>query len=81
MRIIGEISHPDYKISLFQWNNRYLIKMERGFMEQTFKINQFDLTSDAELQTLIDSEFIHAAMERFDSMEESLFNSMKKLTH
>jgi hypothetical protein len=32
MRIVGEIPHDVCKITLFSWNNRYLIKLELGFI-------------------------------------------------
>jgi hypothetical protein len=79
MRIIGEIPHPDCRISLFQWNNRYIIKLERGFLEQTFKIDQFDLSSEKELQLIINEEFIQEAISRFDAMDQSLRNSFENL--
>ena len=76
MRVIGEIPHPDCKITLFSWNNRYLIKMEYGLLEQTFKINQFDLASEAELSTIVNNTFIKESMSRFESMEQSLHKAL-----
>jgi hypothetical protein len=79
MRIIGEIPHPDCRISLFHWNNRYIIKLERGYLEQTFKIDQFDLSSEKELQLIVNEEFIREAMSRFDAMDQSLQKSVENL--
>ncbi|MBL7834171.1 MAG: hypothetical protein JNK18_09455 [Cyclobacteriaceae bacterium] len=79
MRIIGEIPHPDCRITLFAWNNRYIIKLEKGYLEQTFKIDQFDLSSEKDLNTVVNEGFIREAMVRFDSMHESLRNSQKDL--
>src|SRR4051812_23403732 len=50
MRVVGEIPHSDCKITIFHWNNRYLIKLERGPFEQTFKIQEYDLTSEEEVR-------------------------------
>jgi hypothetical protein len=72
MRVVGEIPHPDCKITLFAWNNRYLIKFEQGLMEQTFKINEYDITAEADLRTLINEEFIRQTLIRFEEMEASL---------
>ncbi|SKC56644.1 hypothetical protein [Ohtaekwangia koreensis] len=72
MRVVGEIPHPDCKITLFAWNNRYLIKFEQGLMEQTFKINEYDITAEADLRTLINEEFIRQTLTRFEEMETSL---------
>lgn len=79
MRIIGEIPHPHCKITLFAWNNRYLIKLERGLLEQTYKINQFDVAQEGELITLTDSHFIQSALACFDAMENNLEGAMHRL--
>lgn len=78
MRILGEIPHPDCKITLFAWNNRYLIKLERGLFEQTYKINQFDLTSENELISLTDSPFIQTALACFETMEQNLMQALER---
>jgi hypothetical protein len=79
MRIIGEIPHSQCKITLFQWNNRYLIKLEKDRLEQTFKVDQFELTSEKELHTLVDEGFVQKALERFNDMEQSLGEALQKL--
>lgn len=79
MRIIGEIPHPQCKITLFHWNNRYLIKLEKGYLEQTFKVDQFELTREDDLNEMVNEIFIQEALIRFNSMEESLMKSLKEL--
>lgn len=81
MRIVQEIVHPDCRISIFAWNNRYLIKLEQGLMEQTFKIDQFDVTSEADIPLLIDEEFIQQALKRFEEMGQSLHEARLRLSH
>ena len=61
MRVVGEISHPECKITIFAWNNRYLIKLEQGLLEQTFKVNEYDVTSEAELYRIVDKAFLEEA--------------------
>ncbi|MBX2965907.1 MAG: hypothetical protein KF845_07155 [Cyclobacteriaceae bacterium] len=72
MRIIGEIPHPSCKITLFSWNNRYLIKLEQGLFEQTYKINQFDLSSEGDLSQIVSHEFIANALDIFNTMQANL---------
>lgn len=79
MRIIGEIPHPDCRITLFAWNNRYIIKLEKGYLEQTFKIDQFDLSSEKDLNVIVNEGFIREAIIRFDAMQESLRNTLENL--
>ncbi len=79
MRVIGEIPHPDCKITIFHWNNRYLIKLEQGPFEQTFKIQEFDLASEEEIKLILTEDFIQASLQRFDSMAHALREAMSKL--
>jgi len=79
MRIIGEIPHSQCKITLYHWNNRYLIKLEKDRLEQTFKVDQFELTSEKELSTLVDESFMQKALDRFNDMEQSIAMALQKL--
>lgn len=79
MRVIGEIPHPACKITLFHWNNRFIVKLEQGLLEQTFKIQEYDLSSEADLKTLVSEDFVRDALVRFDAMSESLGQAMSKL--
>lgn len=79
MRIVKEIPHPDFKITLYAWNNRYIIKIEQGLLEQTFKVNEFDVSGDADVEKLLDEPFISQTIERFHSMSQSLREAMQRL--
>ena len=79
MRIVGEIPHPELKITIFHWNNRYLIKLEAGLFEQTYKIHEYDVASEEEVKKLIDEQFLKSALERFNQMAESLHNALTNL--
>ncbi len=79
MRVVGEIVHPDCKITFFQWNNRYLIKLEAGLLEQTFKVNEYDIATEDDLKKIVNEEFIEKAHLRFQEMYESLKISMDSI--
>jgi hypothetical protein len=79
MRVLKEIPTPHYKITLYAWNNRYIIKLEQGLLEQTFKVNEFDVTSEADIEKLLDETFIKAAIERFDDMARSLGEALNRV--
>ncbi len=64
---------------MFHWNNRYIIKLEKGYLEQTFKIDQFDLSSENDLRILVNDEFIREAMIRFEAMDQSLQKPLQNL--
>lgn len=79
MRVIGEIPHPDCKITIFHWNNRYLIKLEQGSLEQTFKIQEYDLTSEDDIKSIVSEAFIQAALQRFELMAQALNEALAKI--
>ena len=78
MRVVREISHPDCKITIFSWNNRYLIKLEQGVLEQTYKVAEQDLAGEDDLMTLLDAEFLHQAARRFQDMGQSLYEARER---
>lgn len=72
MRQLAVIPHSDAKITLFSWNGKYLIKLEKGPFEQTYKVSELDLTSEADVHLLLDDEFVQAAVQRFKGMQQDL---------
>ena len=78
MRVVGEIPHSDCKITIFSWNNRYLIKLEQGLLEQTFKVNEFDISGESELYRIVDHPFVQEALQRFAEMSLSLRQAMQR---
>lgn len=78
MRVVKEIAHPQCKITIFSWNNRYLIKLEQGTLEQTFKIDQYDIADEDELIRMIDEEFLKRALNRFLEMGQSLHEARER---
>jgi hypothetical protein len=78
MRVVREIPHPQVKITIFHWNNRYLIKLEADAFEQTYKISEFDITSEEEVISLLDDDFLTQALSRFNEMAKSLALSVNR---
>lgn len=78
MRVVREIPHPQVKITIFHWNNRYLIKLEAGSFEQTYKISEFDVNSEEEVMALLDDDFMAQALTRFNQMAESLTQTVNR---
>ena len=78
MRIVRELAHPECKITFFAWNNRYLIKLEQGFLEQTYKVDQFDIADDSELLKIVDEQFIQQALSLFQQMFRSLSEARER---
>ena len=68
MRIIDTIPHESMSISIFQMNDKYMVKFEAGPMEQTFKFFVEEMKSVDNLKTKISSKFIETTRERFNEM-------------
>lgn len=64
------------RITLFSWNMKYLIKLEKGLIEQTFKVPQLEVTGDEDIKNMLKGEFLDEAIRRFDEMEASLVKAL-----
>jgi hypothetical protein len=73
MRVIGEVEHSEMKITIFHWNNKYLVKFEQGFLEQTYKVSEMDIIDEAELRSILNTEFLEKIMTRFQEMGKDWF--------
>lgn len=67
MRVIGEVPHNLYKITLFQWNGKFIIKIESGLMEQSYKLDEWEVPESA-LSDLLDDDFMSSVARRFRDM-------------
>ena len=70
MRIIEEIPHPDCRISIFSMNQKWIIKLEKGPYEQTYKVSELDVASLEEVKKIISEEFIAECLIRFATMKD-----------
>ena len=77
MRVVKEFQRPECKVTIFQWNGKYLIKLEKGLIEQTFKVPELDLTSEGDLDAILNEEFMQKADARFTEMIQALQKAMR----
>ncbi|MBA9079485.1 MULTISPECIES: hypothetical protein [Rufibacter] len=69
MRVVTDIPHPEIKITLFAWNGKYLLKLELGPFEQTYKVSEMDVDGgDGEIKRWIDEAFLQSCIELFLAM-------------
>ena len=80
MRIIAELPHPECKISLFNMNQKYIVKFEQGSLEQSYKLSELDLSGGGanEIFQILDEEFIATVIERFKSMRTDFSEAYKR---
>ena len=72
MRIIDSIPHPSMSISIFNMNDKYIVKFEAGPMEQSFKFHTDQIGSLENLKLLINDSFIEKVKVRFIQMKDTL---------
>ena len=68
MRIIDSIPHPTISISIFQMNDKYIVKFEAGPMEQAFKFYTEEVKSVDRLKAIVNDDFIEKVRIRFNEM-------------
>ncbi len=78
MRVVKEINDRACKITVFSWNGKYLIKLEQGMFEQTYKVSEFDVL-EQEIDDILTDTFIDEALKRFEEMAKSLGKSISAL--
>jgi len=78
MRVVAEIPHASVKITVFSWNGKYLIKLERGPYEQTYKISEMDVLGDEALKQILDETFINEAVGLFQQMHQNLMAAQER---
>lgn len=79
MRVVKEIPHPNCKITVFSWNDKYIIKFEKGSLEQTYKISEWDVLEEEDLNHFFEDDFIDNVLKRFDEMISDLNTVMNKI--
>ena len=75
MRIVAELPHPECKITIFSMNQKFVIKLEKGIYEQTYKLSEIDFIEGVNgVFKVLDEEFMKTVGERFSQMRSD-FNS------
>jgi hypothetical protein len=68
MRIVATIPHPQLKISIFLYNEKYILEFEAAQYKQTYKISQDSVNGLEDVKKLCSEELIAGSMDRFSMM-------------
>lgn len=80
MRQIKSIAHPEMQITVFSWNQKYLLKFEKEALEQTYKIPEIDLSGLEELTEILQNKgFLQKVQNRFEEMQADLHQATEEL--
>lgn len=73
MRIIQTIEHPKMRISIFQMNQKYILKFEYGPLEQSYKFDELNFAGiDDFVEQIKSSTLISQSESRFQEMIKDL---------
>lgn len=70
MRLVKDIPHDRYKIQVFNYNAKYMVKIELGQFEQTYKIGETDVYGLEDVERMITPELLSNALKRFVEMRK-----------
>ena len=77
MRYVRDIPNGQYKIGLFQWNGKYIVKIEAGGMyEQIYKLDETEFASPEEVGKVLDDPFMLTVTQRFRQMHQDAHESL-----
>lgn len=79
MRVVKEFVQEEIRISVFSWNNKYIIKYELGPMEQTFKVSEMDVLEESDLESFWVGDFFDQVKIRFIEMGNSFRAQVENL--
>lgn len=68
MRLVKEVPHERYKIQIFQYNGKYILKIELGQFEQTYKIGETEVRGVEDIEKLITPLILSNSLKRFVEM-------------
>lgn len=78
MRYIKDVPNKEFKIGLYQWNNKYIIKIEAGMYEQTYKIDEYDISSIDEIENCMDATFMTKVSTMFGLMQSDFRDTLSR---
>lgn len=71
MRIIAELPHAEFKVSILYMNQKFIVKAEQGTLEQSYKVPEMDLTDGVNsVFEILDEEFMNKIAARFTEMRK-----------
>ncbi len=73
MRVIATIPHTEMRISIFGMNHKYILKLEWGPLEQSYKWDEYDFQNLEEFINRVQtSDLLSISLDRFKQMSAHL---------
>jgi hypothetical protein len=74
MHFIKNLPHRSIVISLYSWNNKYIAKFESDQMEQTYKLDSYEVADLAAFEAMITATFVEKIELRFLDMANDWYS-------
>ena len=69
MRLVENIPHHTFSISIFDWNGKYILKIEHDLAEQVYKFNKDWMVNGIEgVKEILTEDFLLENLKRFNAM-------------
>jgi hypothetical protein len=72
MRIIEEITLAGGKLTIFKWNQKYLLKYETGDLEQVYKVPETEVANFEDLKAAATGNMLLKVKQHFAAMDATL---------
>lgn len=70
MRTVAEIPHHTFKVTIFSYNTKYIVKVELSQFEQIYKISEMDVNGLDDVRKMLSDSFYENCMDRFLTMRD-----------
>ena len=82
MRVVAELPHPEFKISIFYMNGKFITKFEQGALEQSYKVAEMDITDGVNsVFEILDEAFLQTVAKRFGEMRKDFKESYNRYNY
>ena len=79
MRIVGDITHSQMKITIFKNDGKFSLKFESGLLEQTYKFRDDErLATVEDMKQIVDQSFIHKIEEILRGMHDAKLDTLQR---
>ncbi|MFN5793500.1 MAG: hypothetical protein ACK455_01770 [Bacteroidota bacterium] len=81
MRVIREFSVDEIKVSVFYMNQKFIIKFEKGNLEQNYKLSELDfmVSSDEQLEMMVKDKMIEDVRATFEKMNQNFYTTFNEI--
>jgi len=68
MRILGNIAHPRYMITVLEMNKRLSLQIEDGELQQTYRFRDGEVEGIQDIKARLNGEMLRGIRQVFDKM-------------